>query len=43
MWSDRLSNPGPLAIESDALPTALRVPAILANVQYEKEIVVGIR
>ena len=23
MWSDRVSNPGPLAHESDALPTAL--------------------
>ena len=24
MWTDRLSSPGPLALESDALPTALR-------------------
>ena len=24
MWPDRVSNPGPLALESDALPTALR-------------------
>ena len=24
MWPDRLSNPGPLALEPDALPTALR-------------------
>ena len=23
MWSDRESNPGPLALESDALPTSL--------------------
>ena len=28
MWPDRVSNPGPLAHESDALPTALRDPAI---------------
>ena len=27
MWPDRVSNPGPLAHESDALPTALRGPA----------------
>ena len=27
MWPDRISNPGPLALESDALPTALRGPA----------------
>ena len=27
MWPDRLSNPGLLALESDALPTALRGPA----------------
>ena len=24
MWPDRVSSPGPLAIESDALPTMLR-------------------
>ena len=24
MWPDRVSNPGPLTYESDALPTALR-------------------
>ena len=24
MWSDRVSNPGPLTYESGALPTALR-------------------
>ena len=23
MWPNRVSNPGPLALESDALPTAL--------------------
>ena len=27
MWPDRVSNSGPLAHESDALPTALRGPA----------------
>ena len=27
MWPDRVSNPGHLALESDALPTALRGPA----------------
>ena len=27
MWPDRVSNPGPLALESDALPTALLGPA----------------
>ena len=29
MWPDRVSNPGPLALESDMLPTALRGPAKL--------------
>ena len=27
MWTDRVSNPGPLALDSDALRTALRGPA----------------
>ena len=27
MWPDRVSNPGPLALESDALPTASRSSA----------------
>ena len=27
IWPDVVSNPGPLALESDALPTALRGPA----------------
>ena len=27
MWPDRVSNPGPLTYESDALMTALRQPA----------------
>ena len=26
MWPDRVSNPGPLTYESDALPTSLRGP-----------------
>ena len=29
MWPDRVSNPGPLTYESDALPTALHGPASL--------------
>ena len=29
MWPDWVSNSGPLALESDALPTALRDPATL--------------
>ena len=28
MWPDRVSNPGSLALESDALPTALRGSAV---------------
>ena len=32
MWPDRVSNPGPLTYESDAQPTALRGPAIVAMV-----------
>ena len=28
MWPDRVSNSGPLALESDALLTALRSPAV---------------
>ena len=31
MWPDRVSNPGPLALESDALPTALRSPALTTD------------
>ena len=27
MWPDRVSNPGPLTLESDSLPTVLRGPA----------------
>ena len=29
MWTDRVSNPGPLTYESGALPTALLGPANL--------------
>ena len=28
MWPDRVSNPGLLTLESGALPTALRAPAL---------------
>ena len=35
MWPDWLSNPGPLALESDALPTALRGPATEKGGKYE--------
>ena len=34
MWPDRVSNPGPLALESDALPIALCGPAL--NIETEK-------
>ena len=35
MWPNRVLNPGPLALESDVLPTALRSPAenILKNLK----------
>ena len=29
IWSDWVSNPGPLALESDALPTALQFPNLI--------------
>ena len=32
MWPDRVSVPGPLAHESDALPTALRGPAKVVGI-----------
>ena len=35
MWPDRVSNPGPLTYESDALPTALRGPA--KNIKGKEE------
>ena len=46
MWPDRISNPGPLALESDALPTALRGPAILnykteLNRMYKIAVIIG--
>ena len=31
MWPDWVSNPRPLALESDALPTALRSPALFGK------------
>ena len=31
MWPDRVSNPGPLALESDMLLTVLHSPAIPEN------------
>ena len=36
MWQDRASNPGPLALESDALPTVLRGPVslVIGNLKY---------
>ena len=35
MWPDRVSNPGPLTYESDALPTALRSPAPERRKRFE--------
>ena len=34
MWLDRISNPGPLALESDVLPTALRFPSENWNINH---------
>ena len=34
MWPDRVSNPGSLALESEALPTALRGPAFFDGKSY---------
>ena len=34
MLPDRVSNPGPLTYESDALPTALRGPAPDPSLSY---------
>ena len=28
MWPDQVSNPGPMVLESDALPTVLHGPAM---------------
>ena len=36
MWPDWVSNPGPLVLESDALPTALRGPAALVVASHLK-------
>ena len=33
MWPDRVLNSGPMALESDALPTALRGPAVCVCVR----------
>ena len=35
MWTDRVFNPGPLALESDALPTELRGPAVETEVKLQ--------
>ena len=35
MWLDRVSDRGPLALESDALPIALRDPAHDEERKYE--------
>ena len=39
MWPDRVSNSGPLALESDALPTALRGLASLEKQRDQKLII----
>ena len=38
MWPNRVSNPGPLALEADALPTALRGAARLKANSVDKEV-----
>ena len=35
MWPGRVSNPVPLALESDALPTELSGPAKLKSLKYD--------
>ena len=37
MWPDRVANPGPLALESDALPTELHSQAKKKPVLYMKK------
>ena len=37
MWPDRVSNPRPLALKSDALPTALRGAARLTTNSVDQE------
>ena len=43
MWSDRVSNPGPLAYQPGALPTVLRGPAIdwESMLSYNLHVVIG--
>ena len=41
MWPNRLSNPGPLAFESDALPTVLCGPAYIV-ISYSLRQIIGI-
>ena len=36
MWPDQISNPGPLTYESGALPTALRGPARVYRVFWDR-------
>ena len=36
MWPERVSNPGPLTYESDVLPTALRGPAEIIEVEITR-------
>ena len=36
MWPDQVSNPGPLTYESGALPTALRGPARVYRVFWDR-------
>ena len=38
MWPDRVSNTGALIYESDALPTALRGPALLEDKIHSVEL-----
>ena len=39
MWPGWVSNPGPLDLESDALPTALCGPAIVVASLYAAKVV----
>ena len=36
MWPNRVSNPEPLTYKSDALPTALRSPAVGIEREYNR-------
>ena len=42
MWPDRVSNPGPLALESDALSKALRGPAKVKIKRWEVQVSVNL-